>query len=103
MLVILKVTLPEEFPFEAPVIVVSPPVSHRWVDRDMQVVGHESLATWSTEHCLGKILKDIELEFNLRPPQILHGFVPSHNSNESSSVPEPSRNNLEISLLTRFS
>lgn len=99
--ILLKITLPEQFPDEAPHITVSPPIAHRWVGRDMRVFGHESLATWNRTLCLGKILKDIELEFNLRPPQLLPGFTPS--SEDDSRPPTVKNLNFpEINALSRF-
>lgn len=69
--VTLIVNLPEGFPNVAPIIKVLPAVAQRWVDSEMRVVGHEALAMWNRNMSLGKIVKDIEIEFNLRPPTII--------------------------------
>jgi len=77
----LKVMLPGTFPDVAPIITVSPPVNHRWVSHDMRIVGHENLAVWHRNYALGKILKDIEIEFGLRPPSVI-----SSRMNRSASI-----------------
>ncbi len=71
ILVTLVVSLPSGFPDIAPIITVMPPVAQRWVSSEMRVVGHEALATWNRNMSLGKIVKDVEIEFNLRPPSLL--------------------------------
>ncbi len=67
-----RVRLAEGFPLSSPPIIsVSPSLSHRWVDGQMNVFGHPSLAGWNASCSLGKILKDIEIEFNLRSPAVV--------------------------------
>lgn len=73
-LVAIRIGMPSGFPDTAPVITVAPALSHRWVSHEMRVVGHEALATWNRSFSVGKIVKDIEIEFNLRPPTL---FAPS--------------------------
>lgn len=70
----LTVILPGGFPDCSPHIKVAPPVRQRWVDQEMRVVGHEALFSWHRSLSLGKIMKDIEIEFNLRPPTLISIF-----------------------------
>lgn len=69
--VALIINLPEGFPHVPPIIKVLPAVAQRWVDSEMRVVGHEALTMWNRNMSLGKIVKDIEIEFNLRPPTVI--------------------------------
>lgn len=71
------ITLPSGFPEVPPVVTISPGVAQRWVSQDMRVVGHEALAAWHRNFSLGKVIKDIEIEFNLRPPIIIASPEPA--------------------------
>lgn len=59
------------FPVVPPSIAVQPALSHAWVDGNMNVYGHPSLLSWNGAVLVGKIIKDVELEFSLRPPMVL--------------------------------
>ena len=52
-------------------MIVEPPMVHPWVDGSMNIIGHQALQLWNPGHNLGRILKDLELEFSLRPPRVL--------------------------------
>lgn len=91
------ITLPPNFPMVPPVVSVEPALSHPWVDGKMDIYGHPQLNKWTGSVLIGKILKDVEMEFSLRPPQILHQNVPipahppSPNHHMASSTsPHPS-------------
>ncbi|PJF17184.1 hypothetical protein PSACC_02982 [Paramicrosporidium saccamoebae] len=94
----LTITLPNEFPNAVPVISVTPGVAQRWVNHEMRVVGHEGLAAWHRNLSIGKIVKDIEIEFNLRPPTIVVSPIspagqnyhshPTSRQSEALSFPE---------------
>lgn len=84
----LRITLPNGFPDISPIIVVSPPVVQRWVGQDMKVVGHESIVSWNRNCSLGKIIKDIEIEFNLRPPTAILSPSPATIPREDIPFPE---------------
>ena len=62
------VRLEQGFPDTPPTIQIHPPIAHRWVNHEGKVVGHEHLVNWNKNCALGRIVKDIEIEFNLRPP-----------------------------------
>ncbi len=66
------VTLPPNFPSYPPVFSVEPPMAHPWIDSKMDIYGHPSLVSWNATVLIGKILKDIELEFGLRPPHAIN-------------------------------
>jgi hypothetical protein len=81
----LTITLPNEFPDIVPIISVTPGVAQRWVNHEMRVVGHEGLAAWHRNLSVGKIVKDIEIEFNLRPPTIIVSPAPPAGQNYHSN------------------
>lgn len=70
-MVTITIWLPSDFPQGRPTLSVSPALAHHWVDREMRIIGHGSLAGWNPSFSLGKIIKDVEIEFNLRPPSIV--------------------------------
>lgn len=72
--------IPSGFPSVAPVITVNPPISHQWVNSRMQVTEHRHLCNWNGSFLLGNIIKDIELEFALRLPQLLNNSAENPNS-----------------------
>lgn len=51
-----------------PVLSVSPALVHPWVNSQMLLVGHEKLQKWDSYASVGKILKEVEQEFMIRPP-----------------------------------
>ncbi|TPX37748.1 hypothetical protein SmJEL517_g00606 [Synchytrium microbalum] len=75
--VFLVITLPPQFPDKPPVIQIRPPpaVSHAWIDsRTGQVVGHDKLTSgWNQHVSLGKLVKDIIQEFQIRNPVVIAG------------------------------
>lgn len=64
----LTATLPPSFPTVCPIITVEPALNHAWINANMDIIGHPALKSWNGMVYIGKILKDIELEFSLRPP-----------------------------------
>jgi len=89
------ITLPDGFPDAAPVLKVSPAVIQPWVDREMRIVGHETLSRWSRNNMLGKLLKDVEIEFSLRPPMVTGAL----NAPAITSSPTAQLEFLEVSAL----
>lgn len=69
------IILPEGFPDVAPILKVFPALIQPWVDKEMKIVGHESLSRWNRNNMLGKVLKDVEIEFSLRPPVVVMGAL----------------------------
>lgn len=67
----LSIEIHQGFPNVPPTISVSPPISHQWVNSTMQITEHRQLTSWTGAFLLGNIIKDIELEFALRIPQLL--------------------------------
>ncbi|KXJ26226.1 vacuolar protein sorting-associated protein 37A [Exaiptasia diaphana] len=82
-----NVTLPPQFPNEKPVVTVSPPIQHPWVNDQMVVVGCPSLNMFYMHSNLGKAIQDVIKEFcDGHPPQFLTppsstipGSLPSSN------------------------
>jgi len=85
----LLITLPQGFPSVAPEInVVQPAMSHAWIDGNgstMRVWGHPALRQWNGTVQLGKVLKDVELEFSLRSPTILSPNNHGQSQNQSQT------------------
>ncbi|TPX30198.1 hypothetical protein SeMB42_g07957 [Synchytrium endobioticum] len=72
----LVVTLPPQFPDnqQPPTIQVRPPpvVAHAWIDaRTGLIVGHDKLSNWNQHVSLGKLVKEIIQEFQIRHPAIV--------------------------------
>ena len=72
----LIVTLPPQFPDnkQPPTIQIRPPpmVAHAWVDaRTGIIVGHDKLNNWNQHVSLGKLVKDIIQEFQIRNPIVV--------------------------------
>ena len=66
--IFLSILLPPSFPNGPPVFVVKPHVRHAWINAQGYLVGHDKLSNWSQHASLGKIVKDINIEFSIRPP-----------------------------------
>lgn len=64
----INIHISPQFPFAPPTMLVSPPMAHPWLDKEGRLVGHPHLLAWHQSHSIGKILKDLEIEFSLRPP-----------------------------------
>ncbi|XP_032227927.2 vacuolar protein sorting-associated protein 37A isoform X1 [Nematostella vectensis] len=79
----LNVTLPPQFPQEKPVVKVSPPVIHPWVNDQMIVVGCQAINSFYMHSSLGKAVQEVVRELCDHPPQIVN--KPS--ANPSSSLP----------------
>ncbi|ELU07709.1 hypothetical protein CAPTEDRAFT_190912 [Capitella teleta] len=64
----LFVTLPPQFPQDKPVVKVSPPLTHPWVNNQMQVVDCYELNAFNMHYDLGKVIRGIVEEFQRNPP-----------------------------------
>ncbi|OQS03448.1 hypothetical protein THRCLA_04251 [Thraustotheca clavata] len=64
----LRITLPDDFPMQAPLIQTTSRVQHRWLDSQCHVAGHIDLASWSVHADIGRIVSDIINEFQRNPP-----------------------------------
>jgi len=77
---------------------VEPALNHAWIDANMDIIGHPALKSWNGMVYIGKILKDIELEFSLRPPNYSMASIGANtNQTQRSSVVSngPEHKNLE--------
>ncbi|XP_076319442.1 vacuolar protein sorting-associated protein 37A-like isoform X2 [Tachypleus tridentatus] len=64
--------LPPSFPHEPPVVKVTPPVNHPWVDPEtQQIVGSPRLIAFSMHSDLGRIVQSVISEFQTHPPEVL--------------------------------
>lgn len=90
----LTATLPPDFPAVCPVFSVEPALAHSWINSSMDVVGHPALKTWTGTVLIGKIIKDIELEFSLRPPT--YSSVPRFKETPQKVTPKSSEENLSV-------
>jgi len=72
----LVLTLNDGFPTTPPVVTVTPPVSHHWVDPNMYIIGCPKLKEWSSTMDLSKIVKSVSKEFEKTPPRILPNNIP---------------------------
>ncbi|XP_022235211.1 vacuolar protein sorting-associated protein 37A-like, partial [Limulus polyphemus] len=64
--------LPPSFPHEPPVVKVTPPVNHPWVDPEtQQIVGSPRLIAFSMHSDLGRIVQSVINEFQTHPPEVL--------------------------------
>ncbi|CAK4179584.1 unnamed protein product [Aphanomyces euteiches] len=64
----LRITLPDDFPMQGPVIQTTSRVQHSWLDSQCRVVGHIDLTSWSAHADIGRIVSDIVTEFQRSPP-----------------------------------
>lgn len=69
--VFLNVTLPPQFPNERPIVKVSPPLRHPWVNEQMVVVGCPGINSFYMHSNLGRTITEIAKEFSDHPPQFL--------------------------------
>ncbi|KAI0234874.1 Vacuolar protein sorting-associated protein 37A [Lamellibrachia satsuma] len=67
----LHIALPAEFPQEKPLVRVSPPLTHPWVNEQMLVTGCPGINNFMVHSDLGKVTREIVEEFRRRSP-ILH-------------------------------
>ncbi|OQR80957.1 hypothetical protein ACHHYP_16964 [Achlya hypogyna] len=51
----LRVTLPEDFPVQAPIIQTTSRVQHAWLDTQCRVIGHIDLSSWGVHADVGRI------------------------------------------------
>lgn len=70
---LLKIYFPTSFPQSKPVITVSPPVRHPWVNDLQHVVGFSELLNFSMHSDIGKIVLGIVEEFQRHPPVMILG------------------------------
>lgn len=69
--VLLRVSLPPQFPQEKPVVTVQPPARHAWVDALSKVTGCPSLNNFSMHSSLGEVIQSIIEEFSKNPPILM--------------------------------
>jgi len=77
------------FPEQPPEVKVLARVTHRWVDKEMNVFGHPKLQSWNANplNChLGKIVREIYAEFARNPPMPQQA-VQSHDPRVVSQSP----------------
>lgn len=67
--VFLNITLPPQFPNERPVVKVSPPLHHPWVNDQMMVVGCPGINSFYMHSNLGRVITEVLKEFSDHPPQ----------------------------------
>ncbi|GAB6033277.1 hypothetical protein CHUAL_012877 [Chamberlinius hualienensis] len=67
----LQLSLPSQFPKVKPIVVVSPPVKHPWINDKMQIVGSPGLKNFSIHSELGEVVLGIVQEFHTNPPRII--------------------------------
>jgi len=67
-----RVNLPTDFPKVAPNIQVLPPVQHRLVDQQMNIMpqAHDNLLRWTPQCSLGRTIFELVQRFIQDPPQI---------------------------------
>ncbi|KAJ1336669.1 hypothetical protein BSLG_006988 [Batrachochytrium salamandrivorans] len=96
---VLTLLLMPAFPNTAPIVYLRPLCTHPWINSQGQVVGHDRLANWSQHASLGRVLKEVQTEFKIRPPLRaspdghplpLGLSSSSHTRTHSSSVASPS-------------
>ncbi|ETV86323.1 hypothetical protein, variant 1 [Aphanomyces astaci] len=80
----LRITLPDEFPMQAPIIQTTSRVQHSWLDSQCRVTGHMDLSTWSAHADIGRIVTDIVTEFQRSPPVVI-----GRGGMSSPSMPPP--------------
>ncbi|KAF0719050.1 Aste57867_1311 [Aphanomyces stellatus] len=87
----LRITLPDEFPMQAPVIQTTSRVQHSWLDSQCRVAGHIDLASWSAHADIGRIVSDIVAEFQRSPPVPVGRGVstPTVGASAASMYPTP--------------
>jgi len=79
-ILVVTIRLPLLFPQVKPVIMVSQPIRHPWVNDLQQVVGAPELLNFSMHSDLGKIVLSITEEFQRHPPVAIafpHSRLPS--------------------------
>ncbi|XP_078682633.1 vacuolar protein sorting-associated protein 37A-like [Branchiostoma floridae x Branchiostoma belcheri] len=67
----LNIQLPPEFPKDRPIVVVSPPLRHPWVNDQMVITGCPGINSFAVHTDLGRVIRTIIDEFKNNPPQIL--------------------------------
>ncbi|KAL5033160.1 hypothetical protein RTP6_001164 [Batrachochytrium dendrobatidis] len=75
---VLTLLLMPAFPDIAPIMYLRPSCTHPWINSQGQIVGHDKLANWSQHVSLGRIVKEIETEFTVHPPQPSSSSGPTH-------------------------
>ncbi|XP_033125736.1 vacuolar protein sorting-associated protein 37A-like [Anneissia japonica] len=78
--VALNISLPPQFPEDKPIVKVSPPLRHKWVNKSMYVTGCISLNNFVVNSVLGRVIREIVTEFEQYPPVVFaeSNQQPSH-------------------------
>lgn len=86
----LVITLPPQFPQDAPVVTVEPSLRHPWVDTQMKVTGCANINNFSVHSSLYTAIDAIVQEFTMRPPALVsHTPYASPTSSYPSMYPYP--------------
>lgn len=67
----LDISLPARFPLVGPVVSVSPPLHHPWVDSQMVVDGSPLVNNFSVHSNLGRAIQQIVKELTEHPPNVV--------------------------------
>ncbi|KAL9964057.1 hypothetical protein ACROYT_G027633 [Oculina patagonica] len=87
--VFLNITLPPQFPNERPIVKVSPPLLHPWVNDQMVVVGCPGINSFYMHSNLGRVVTEVVKEFSDHPPQFLGQMTSQPQFPASSSGYQP--------------
>lgn len=85
------VQLGPDFPLENPVLMVSPNVSHAWVDHRGRITAAPGLVNFTQHSDLGRVVHAIVREFELRPP----AWASTDNANSAAESNIPSDTNAQ--------
>ncbi|EFA03761.1 vacuolar protein sorting-associated protein 37A [Tribolium castaneum] len=66
----LHISLSNEFPNEKPLLTISPPIVHPWVNADSEVTSAPGLLNFSIHSDLGRVVQAIIREFERNPPPL---------------------------------
>uniref|UniRef100_A0A1B6C8J3 VPS37 C-terminal domain-containing protein n=2 Tax=Clastoptera arizonana TaxID=38151 RepID=A0A1B6C8J3_9HEMI len=72
----LIIILKPEFPMEKPILKVVPLIKHHWIGEGGDITGAPGLLNFTEHSDLGRVVRAIVREFELRPPQIINGTSP---------------------------
>ncbi|XP_043280229.1 vacuolar protein sorting-associated protein 37A-like [Venturia canescens] len=66
----ITVELSPEFPWEKPVLRVSPPITHPWCNEHSEITSAPGLLNFTVHSDLGRVVQAIIREFSKNPPQL---------------------------------
>ncbi|XP_070554143.1 vacuolar protein sorting-associated protein 37A-like [Ptychodera flava] len=86
----LNIILPPSFPQEKPIVKVSPPLRHHWVNEQMIVTGCPSINNFGVHTDLGRTVCSIILEFTNKPPIVFgQEQTPQSSASQLPYQPQP--------------